>query len=117
MTMLEDGGAYKLHICSTFPTSLPTAQPTSSDALPPTDMFTNYTRSTALDSLQALLQPTLHIYTQGLLPHSYLHVALCHVHRGVHKPLVADAEESWVLAGCAKAVIGGVEDVPPEAPG
>lgn len=66
MTMLEDGGAYKLRIRSALLASLPTAQPTSSVALPPTDMFTNYSHSTALESLQALLQPTLHFHTQGL---------------------------------------------------
>ena len=85
---LEDVGVQKSQTCSTFlAAALPTAQPKTPDL------------------------------SKGLLPHNHLHIALCHVNRGVHKPLVADAEEGWVLAGCAKAVVGGVEDVPPVTPG
>ena len=115
MDGLGDGGAHQLNTCSTCLAALPTAQLTPG-ALPPSQRCSQTIHADGLDSLQAMLQTKLQS-KQGLLPHNHLHVALRHVDRGVHKVLVADAEQGWVLAGCAKAVVGGVEDVSPEAPG
>ena len=47
----------------------------------------------------------------------YLDVVLSNINGSVGVLLVADFEEASLFTCCPEAVVGGVEDVPPETPG